>query len=149
MLSTTSEYALRALAELAKVDHGTVILGRDLARETGIPPKYLSKIMLALRNAGLIFATRGTGGGYTLQRPADAIHLVDIVQVFEGESVGPRCLMRGEHKCSEDDCCTAHEYWSKVKRTYLDFLEHTTLTDISIDAHHTQVTRTARKPILH
>jgi Rrf2 family protein len=148
MLSNTSEYALRALAELARRSHGQVMLGRDLAKQTGIPPKYLSKIMLALRNAGLIVATRGTNGGYMLQRPADAIHLADIVQVFDGPTTAPRCLMRGGHKCSDNDCCTAHEYWGKVRRTYMDFLEHTTLIDISATAHESQITRTARKPAI-
>ena len=149
MLSTTSEYALRALSELARLSHGKVMLGRDLAKQTGIPPKYLSKIMLSLRNAGLIAATRGTNGGYTLQRPADAIHLVDIVQVFDGPSTGPRCLLRDGVKCSDDDCCTAHEYWGKVRRTYMEFLEHTTLIDISTAAHASQLTQTARRPAVH
>lgn len=149
MLSTTSEYALRALAELARLNKGTVMLGRDLAEQTGIPSKYLSKVLLALRNAGLVAATRGTGGGYTLQRPADAIHLIDIVQVFDGPTAGPKCLMRGGHKCTDDDCCTAHEYWSKVRKTYMEFLQHTTLTDISVDTHRSQLTSTAKRPVLN
>ncbi len=149
MLSTTSEYALRALSELARLEHGKVILGRDLARQTGIPAKYLSKIMLSLRNAGLVAATRGTNGGYTLQRPADAIHLADIVQVFDGPTTQPTCLLRDAHRCTDDDCCTAHERWGKVRRTYMDFLEQTTLIDISMSAHESQITRTARKPAVH
>jgi Rrf2 family protein len=149
MLSATSEYALRALVELARNSRGKVILGRDLAKQTGIPAKYLSKIMLSLRNAGLIMATRGTHGGYTLQRPADAIHLADIVQVFDGPTTAPRCLLRGDHKCNDKDCCTAHEYWGKVRRTYMDFLEQTTLIDISVTAHESQLTRTAHRPLVH
>src|SRR5512146_2480750 len=93
MLSTTSEYALRALAQLAQLSRGDSVLGRDLAQATGVPPKYLAKIMLALRNAGIVMATRGTGGGYMLLRPADAIHLIDIVQVFEGPALWPRCVL--------------------------------------------------------
>lgn len=149
MLSSTSEYALRALAELARLSRGEVMLGRDLARRTGIPSKYLSKIMLALRNAGLIAATRGAGGGYMLQRPADAIHLTDIVQVFEGAPEVPQCLLRGAHNCGGDECCTAHERWSKVRSTYAEFLEQTTLIDISVNTHESQLTSTARKPVLN
>ncbi len=145
MLSTTSEYALRALSELARQTHGKVMLGRDLAKQTGIPPKYLSKIMLSLRNAGLVAATRGTNGGYMLQRPADAIHLADIVQVFDGAATAQHCLLRNGSKCSDDDCCTAHPYWGKVRHTYMEFLERTTLVDISTTAHESQMTSTARK----
>jgi Rrf2 family transcriptional regulator, iron-sulfur cluster assembly transcription factor len=149
MLSSTSEYALRALAELARLSRGEFMLGRDLAKQTGIPSKYLSKIMLALRNAGLVAATRGAGGGYMLQRPADAIHLTDIVQVFEGAPETPTCLLRGNHECNGEDHCTAHNHWHKVRASYAEFLEQTTLIDISMNTHDSQITATGRKPVLN
>lgn len=145
MLSATSEYALRALAHLARLSRGQVMLGRELAGHTGIPPKYLSKVMLALRNAGLVVASRGTGGGYMLLRPADAIHLIDVVQVFEGPRHWPHCLLNPQRECSDKHACTAHAHWAGVRRGYLDFLEKTTLNDISLTAaHETQLTRAAR-----
>ena len=129
MVSVTSEYALRALAVLAQLDR--VIGGHELAQRTGIPPKYLSKIMLALRNGGLIVATRGTGGGYMLQRPAHAIHLIDIVVLFEGPPVWPHCLIRPDQECSQKNPCSAHRYWARVRSGLLDFLEQTTIADIA------------------
>lgn len=145
MLSATSEYALRALSRLAQLSRGEAILGRDLSKLTGVPQQYLAKIMLSLRNAGLVLATRGTGGGYMLLRPADAIHLIDVVSLFEGPSTGPHCLLRGERKCTSDKPCTAHAHWGKVRNGYLEFLERTTLMDITGNtAHETQVTRPLR-----
>ena len=146
MLSATSEYALRALSRLAQVSRGEAILGRELSQSTGVPQQYLAKIMLSLRNAGLVLATRGTGGGYMLLRPADAIHLIDVVSLFEDPTTSPHCLLRGEKRCSSEKPCTAHAHWSKVRNSYLEFLECTTLNDITHDsAHETQVTRPLRK----
>ncbi|MBZ5628624.1 MAG: Rrf2 family transcriptional regulator [Acidobacteriia bacterium] len=146
MLSATSEYALRALTRLAQLSRGDVILGRDLARSTSVPPQYLAKIMLALRNAGLVLATRGTGGGYMLLRPADAVHLIDVVSLFEGPSTWPHCLIRGDRRCNSDKPCAAHAHWGKVRDGYLEFLERTTLHDISHDtAHPTQLTHPVRR----
>ncbi len=146
MLSATSEYALRALTRLAQTERGEAVLGRDLATATGIPPQYLAKVMLALRNAGLVLATRGTGGGYMLLRPADAIHLIDIVSLFEGPSTWPHCLLRGDKKCTATNPCAAHAHWGRVRDGYLEFLEHTTLDDISHGtAHDTQLTRPKRR----
>jgi Rrf2 family protein len=145
MLSSTSEYALRALSQLAQLARGEAMLGRDLAKSTGVPAQYLSKIMLALRNAGLVLATRGTGGGYMLLRPADAIHLIDVVSLFEGPSQWPHCLLRGDRKCSGENPCAAHAHWGKVRDGYLEFLERTTLIDLTQNtAHETQMTRSAR-----
>lgn len=76
MLSVTSEYALRALAHLAR-QPGEAVLGRDLAHAVEIPANYLSKVLLTLRNAGLVDTTRGSGGGYRLRKPANEIHLID------------------------------------------------------------------------
>jgi Rrf2 family protein len=144
MLSATSEYALRALTQLAQLAGGQVMLGRELAERTVIPPHYLPKIMLSLRNAGLIMATRGTGGGYTLLRPPDAIHLIDVVSLFEGPSNWPHCLLRPHSDCSDENPCSAHRYWGDVRRGYLEFLEQTTLKDISNHAPHlTEVKRAA------
>ena len=70
MISTTSEYALRALARLALLSNGSTMLARDLAEDAGIPRNYLSKVLLALRNAGILDSTRGSGGGYRLRKPA-------------------------------------------------------------------------------
>lgn len=145
MLTTTSEYALRALTLLARVPRGQWMLGRELAASADIPPQYLSKIMLSLRNAGLIAATRGTGGGYCLLRPADAIHLVDVVQLFDGPVGQPRCLLGPQRECSEKHPCTAHSSWGRVRDAYRDFLEMTTLQQISHnDAHETQLTQSGR-----
>jgi Rrf2 family transcriptional regulator, iron-sulfur cluster assembly transcription factor len=146
MLSTTSEYALRALTRLAQLTRGEAILGRDLARDAGVPQQYLAKIMLALRNAGLVLATRGTGGGYMLLRPADAVHLIDVVSLFEGPSTRPHCLLRVGRECNSKNSCAAHDHWGKVRDGYLEFLEQTTLDNISHKpVHESQLTRTARR----
>lgn len=145
MLSTTSQYALRALTYLARQPQGGSMLGRDLSKQAHIPGKYLSKIMTMLRNAGLVVASRGTGGGYTLSRPADAIHLIDVVEVFDGSAARPECLLAHNKRCSDKNACSAHKAWGNVRNYYLRFLEKTTLTDISEEpVHATQLTRSYR-----
>ncbi|NOZ93355.1 MAG: Rrf2 family transcriptional regulator [Acidobacteria bacterium] len=130
MLTTTTKHALRALVVLATQDEKTSVLGRDLAAMAKIPPNYLSKILLDLGRAGLVSATRGTGGGYRLAVPPGKIGLIDVVGVFEGVRTRPQCLLGCEHSCSDDNPCSAHAAWSAVKKAYLDFLEMTTLADI-------------------
>ena len=131
MFTTTSEYALRALTVLAAVPRGKAMLGRDLSRHAEIPGSYLTKIMLALRNAGLVAAARGNAGGYWLIRSADAIHLIDVVQVFEAVDLRRRCLLWPRRKCSESQPCSAHTCWKGLRTEYLNFLERVTLAEIS------------------
>lgn len=131
MLSTTCEYALRALTRLACQPPDRAVLGRDLAASAGIPANYLSKIMLALRNAGLVITTRGTGGGYRLSKPAVQIRLMEIAELFDGAKARPACLLDSGKECSDADACSAHTAWRDVRASYIRFLESTTLASIS------------------
>jgi Rrf2 family protein len=131
MLSTTSEYALRALTVMAALPRGTSILGRDLARHTGIPGRYLAKLLTTLNNAGIVDAARGSNGGYWLARSADSIRIQEIVALFDGLAMRRSCLLWPGRTCSEDDPCSAHSAWKEARDAYLRFLENVTLADIS------------------
>src|SRR6266567_856368 len=132
MLSTTSEYALRALAHLAHQPQGTALLGRDLAQAVEIPANYLSKVLLTLRNAGLVDTTRGSGGGYRLRKPAEEIYLIDVVELFEEISrAKPSCFLRHTRPCSGSNPCSAHAGWSDLQSAYLGFLISTPLSTIA------------------
>lgn len=131
MLSTTTKHALRALVVLAGSDDSTAMLGRDLADRASIPANYLAKILLLLGKAGLVDATRGSGGGYRLAAPAEQISLVQVVEVFEGAVTRPACLLGCDHPCSDETPCSAHPLWREVRESIINFLETTTLAEIA------------------
>ena len=131
MLSTTSQYALRALCHLSR-QSGATVLGRDLARSVEIPANYLSKVLVALRNAGLVETARGSGGGYRLRKPANEIYLIDVVELFEEISITkPSCFLGRSRPCSATTPCTAHFAWQGVLGAYLGFLTSTSLSAIA------------------
>ena len=133
MLSTTSEYALRALACLAGQPQGTDLLCRDLAKAAEIPANYLSKILLTLRNAKLVDTTRGSGGGYRLHKPATEIFLIDVIELFDGMSRNkPACFLQHEKPCSSSSSCSAHVLWADVQASYLGFLVSTPLSALAL-----------------
>ncbi len=103
MFTATSQHALRALAHLSQVPAGDFILGRQLAEAAGVPANFLSKIMLTLRKAGLVEATRGHGGGYRLVKPARDITLLQVVELFEGANAQPRCVLGEKHLCNNEE----------------------------------------------
>ncbi len=131
MLSTTSQYALRALSHMA-ARPGEAVLGRDLAESVEIPANYLSKLLLVLRNAGLVTTARGSGGGYRLSRSAHDIHLIDVVELFEEISRSkPSCFLGRTRACSETTPCNAHSSWRSLQVAYLKFLVSTSLSEIA------------------
>jgi len=105
-----------------------VVLGRELAEMTGVPPSYLSKVLLVLNRAGLVEATRGTGGGYRLSRPAEEISLMEIVDPVDNVGRLDDCIM-GWDECSEENPCAMHDWWKRVRDNYLAMLRHTNLAE--------------------
>lgn len=133
MFCVTAQYALRVLAYLSAQPKDSVVGGQDLSGRTGIPRNYLSKLLLVLGNAGIIEATRGSGGGYRLSSEPEKIPLIRIVELFDRQVVKRGCLLGLRPVCADEDPCTAHHAWKFAKTAYFDFLESTTLRDISGD----------------
>src|SRR6185369_6124913 len=131
MFSVTSQYALRALAQLARNREQQAMLGKDLATLAEIPPNYLAKILLSLKNAGLLGTARGSRGGYWLVRPAESIKLIEIVQLFDQMQTPQPCVIGERDQCSDENPCLAHERWRKIRNDYMEFLEDTTIADLA------------------
>lgn len=82
LFSQTAEYALRAVVALADGDEASMTT-QQMADRTRVPVHYLSKVLQALRRAGIVDSTRGLGGGFTLSRPADGITVLDVVNAVD------------------------------------------------------------------
>jgi Rrf2 family protein len=131
MFSVTTQYALRVLAYLAAQSSHSMVGGRELSRQTGVPKNYLSKILLVLGNAGIVEAVRGNAGGYRLANAPEEVPLIRVVELFDRNVPKRACLLGLRRVCSDEDPCTAHDAWRPAKSTYFEFLETTTLLDIS------------------
>jgi Rrf2 family protein len=82
LLSQTVEYALRAVVYLA----GQVPQARttsQIAQATKVPAPYLSKVLQALRRAGIVHSQRGIGGGVSLAAAPEALTILQVVNAVE------------------------------------------------------------------
>ncbi len=82
MISQTAEYALRAIAYLAKSPDDPHIT-REIAEATKVPSGYLAKVMQTLVKAGFVHSRRGLGGGFTLDTSPEAISILDVVNAVD------------------------------------------------------------------
>ena len=88
-ISARSDYAIRAMAELAAASPlgDRPVKAEELAQAQDIPVKFLLEILRELRNDQLVISQRGAVGGYALARPADQITLADVMRALEGPLV--------------------------------------------------------------
>jgi len=72
------------MVQLARQTPRTYIQAKDLAREEGLPNKWLEAILLALRRGDFLESKVGSGGGYRLSRSPRDIRVGDLIRRLEG-----------------------------------------------------------------
>lgn len=83
--SSTEEYGLRCLLQMAKKgDQGTTTI-TELSQKEGLTPAHVAKIMSILRKGGLVQSLRGQSGGYHLARTPKDITVNDVLEVMGGK----------------------------------------------------------------
>lgn len=85
--SQKTEYGLRAVLYLASRFGQPGMPAREIAREEGIPERFLEQQITVLKKAGVVHSQRGPSGGCRLARhPAD-ITVLEVVEALEGPLV--------------------------------------------------------------
>ncbi len=131
MMSLTSEYALRAVVYIAQNESSWPVAGNAIASASGIPSKYLAKILGDLVRHGILDARRGRGGGFSLARHPKETPLWEVLEPFERFK---RTMCPFENQtCSSLSPCTAHPRWEKVLHSYHGFLKETTIHAIAFE----------------
>jgi Rrf2 family protein len=128
-VSAKTDYALRAVVELAASDGDAPVKGERLATSQAIPLRFLENILLQLRHAGLVDSRRGAEGGYRLARPAEDITLADVIRAIDGPLAGvsgarPETL--DFHGSSEP----LRDVWVAVRAALRDVLERVSVADV-------------------
>ena len=127
IVSTKGRYALRVMVGLAMKDQGEYVPLKEIAEEEDISQKYLESIMSTLSKAGFVDAVHGKGGGYRLNRPAEAYTVGAILKLTEGNLAPVTCTSQG---CSRPTCCKAMPMWERLERMIDDFFEGITIADL-------------------
>ena len=94
-LSRSSEYAIRAVVQLASAPPGTRRSCPELARKGKLPERYLLHILRRLVDCGILYSTRGTTGGYQLARAPRQITLLNLVEAVENTFSQKPTIARG------------------------------------------------------
>lgn len=127
-ITTKGRYALRAVYTLALTAHSKPVSIRELAEKEDISPEFLEQIFFKLKKTGMISSTRGPGGGFRLNRPAEEISLYDILEASgEGIQFSPCLAETNGDSCDRIDDCVAHEVWSDASTYIKDYFNKITL----------------------
>lgn len=96
-MGMSTNYAIRIIVELTKHSKCNVT---ELCSLIGVSDGYLRKILVRLKNNGLIESFQGIDGGFRLSKSTKEISLYDVMLVMESSMRINRC-MEDDEFCSQ------------------------------------------------
>jgi Rrf2 family protein len=125
-VSAKSDYALRALIEMAGRTDGVPVSAEELGRLQGIPHGFLQAILADLRRAGVVVSQRGQSGGWRLNREPEEISVADVIRAVDGPLVSVYGL-RPEAVNYNESAAVLQHVWIAARRSLRDVFEQVTL----------------------
>ncbi len=123
-ITQEADYGLRVVLYLSKMEYGKRIDAGTMAEYTGIPLRFLLKLIRKLIDSGIIKSYRGVKGGYALNKLPEEITLKDVVEAIDGPISVNRCLIDPEFcNAKQKGPCEIHRALVGVQQKLLKELE--------------------------
>ena len=129
-VSAKSDYALRALIELASRPAGVAVTAEELGRRQEIPHGFLQAILAELRRAGLVRSQRGQAGGWLMNRPPEAVTVADVIRAVDGPLVNVYGI-RPEAVTYKESARGLQLVWIAARSSLRDVLERVSIRDLA------------------
>src|SRR6187200_1599318 len=129
-VSAKSDYALRALIEIATRDSGDPVSAEELGRLQDIPHGFLQAILADLRRAGIVMSVRGQSGGWRLARRSEDVSVADIIRAVDGPLVSVYGL-RPEAVTYNERADVLQHVWIAARSSLRDVFERVTIADLA------------------
>ena len=133
-LSSKTEYAILALLELGQRYDKGLVLSREIASSRDIPESFIERILLTLKNGGVIVSVRGANGGHCLARDPGEISVREIIELFEGSLAPIDCVNERISSlsacCSIEASCVLKDLWQKMYDSMLTSIENITIKNL-------------------
>ncbi|ANW95048.1 Rrf2 family transcriptional regulator [Wenyingzhuangia sp. chi5] len=134
MLSKKTKYGIKALTYLAKRKENCPVQISEIAGHENISIKFLERILLELRKAGVLDSKKGKGGGYFLARLPKDIPMTDIIRTLEGPIAMVPCVSLNFYKkcddCKSEEVCAVNKLMIQVRDSSLQVFRNTSLQDL-------------------
>jgi Rrf2 family protein len=143
VLSQKSQYAVRAVLELAKRHGGGPVKTARIADVQCIPVRFLENILSQLRQAGLVESVRGKEGGYLLSRAPREVSVGEVVRIVQGPVADIGCAEPADGQaCPLRPGCTLLPLWERAHQAMMDVYDGASFQDLvdqerEANAHHT------------
>ena len=117
MLNSRAIHGINVIGLIASAPRHQPITTSRLARQLGLSVSFTESLMKDLKEADLLRAHRGPGGGYQLQQAIASLSVWDVVSCFTSEEVEPN---HHNHSAEFLAAFELHVQLDKAKRIFLE-----------------------------
>ena len=128
-LTNLADYAVVVMTAAARVPDARLSAAR-VAEATSIPVPTVAKLMGTLARGGLLTASRGVAGGFSLARAPGEISVAAIVEAVDGPIALTNCLTGESQDCTMEGHCAVRGHWGPINRAVRDALAAVSLADL-------------------
>lgn len=129
-VTAKSDYALRALIEIARRGDAAPVSAEELGRLQDIPHGFLQAILADLRRAGVVIAQRGQAGGWRMNKDAEDVTVADVIRAVDGPLVSIYGL-RPEAVEYNDTAAVLQHVWIASRHALRDVLEKVSVRQLA------------------
>ncbi|MDO3394286.1 Rrf2 family transcriptional regulator [Nocardioides cremeus] len=129
-VSAKSDYALRALIEMAGRSDRKAVSAEELGRIQDIPHGFLQAILADLRRAGIVMSQRGQSGGWRMAREAEGVSVADVIRAVDGPLVSVYGLRPEAVEYNESAEVLQH-VWIAARRSLRDVFEQVSIRQLA------------------
>ena len=127
-VSTKSDYALRALIEIARSDD--VVSAERIAAKQDIPATFLQAILADLRRAAIVASQRGQSGGWRMAADPTTVAIADVIRAVDGPLLSVYGL-RPENVQYNESAQVLQTVWVAARSSLRSVFETTTLAHLA------------------
>ncbi len=137
-LTKKAGYGLIAVLELAASSGEGPITAAAISEKYKLPIAFVGKILHQLKNAGLVSAQQGRGGGYEFSKDSCEVSLRQVLEALD-ESLDLVGCININSDCWLASVCPTKTMWRDLDSKFKDLLESLSLRDIIAIGHHQDV----------
>ncbi|MFH0915877.1 MAG: Rrf2 family transcriptional regulator [bacterium] len=131
VLSQRSQYAVRAVFELAKCEGSGPIKAAQIASAQFIPIRFLGNILTQLRQAGIVESVRGREGGYLLRGRPEGVSVGEVIRAVQGPMSAIDCVdAAAGHECPLSLGCVLLPMWERAHSAMMDVYDGANFKDL-------------------
>lgn len=132
-ISAPEEYGLRCLLRLSRAGVDGSLTINEIAESEGLTVANVRKLMMILREGGLVQSVRGRAGGYALSAAPDQITVGKVFESLSGRFFDDSFC--GKHSgemtiCVNSNACAVRSLWNVLDGLLWGVLNRTRLSDL-------------------